>query len=132
MRPLAGSDLIVAANSRCEKTALLPCLTRDFFAHPRRGIAVWRGHSPLNAGSVGDGRDQRPLAIFSFPMGFDQDNTRPIIVTTEKRTTKVNIGIVVGVLLFLFMGAFAMGWIWLHAPEPAPAAAPGDHQRKSP
>jgi len=81
---------------------------------------------------VGDGRDQRPLAIFSFPMGFDQDNTRPIIVTTEKRTTKVNIGIVVGVLLFLFMGAFAMGWIWLHAPEPAPAAAPGDHQKKSP
>jgi len=40
-------------------------------------------------------------------MGFDQNDAKPII-DPAKRTTKVNIGVAVGVLLFLAIGAVAI------------------------
>ena len=43
-------------------------------------------------------------------MGFDQDDPRPIM-NVHKRTTKVNIWMVVGVLAFFLMGELL---IWMY------------------
>lgn len=43
-------------------------------------------------------------------MGFDQDDQRPIM-NVHKRTTKVNLWMVVGVLLFFVAGGLL---IWLY------------------
>ena len=43
-------------------------------------------------------------------MGFDQDDPRPIM-NVHKRTTKVNIWMVVGVLAFFLMGGLL---IWMY------------------
>jgi hypothetical protein len=45
-----------------------------------------------------------------FAMGFDQNDPRPV-VNVHKRTTKVNIWMVIGVLVFLAVGAVAV-WIY--------------------
>jgi hypothetical protein len=46
-------------------------------------------------------------------MGFDKDDPRPII-NVEKRTTKVNIWMVVGILVF-FVAAGVVVWaLFLH------------------
>ena len=42
-------------------------------------------------------------------MGFDQDDPRPII-QPAKRTTKVNISLVVGVIIFFIIGLAAIIW----------------------
>jgi hypothetical protein len=52
-------------------------------------------------------------------MGFDQSGPRPLVVTTEKKTTKVNIGVIVGVLVFLVLGACGVIWIAQHPHENA-------------
>lgn len=41
-------------------------------------------------------------------MGFDQNDPRPTSLTTHKKTTKVNIGVVVGVIVF-----FAVAGVFL-------------------
>ncbi|MEO6245026.1 MAG: hypothetical protein ABIQ12_06290 [Opitutaceae bacterium] len=43
-------------------------------------------------------------------MGFDKDDTRPIIKPGRK-TTKVNLGMVAAVLIFLALGAVAIYWM---------------------
>jgi len=43
-------------------------------------------------------------------MGFDQQDSRQII-KPAKRTTKVNISIVVGVIVFFAVGAAAIAWL---------------------
>lgn len=43
------------------------------------------------------------------PMGFDQHDPRPII-QPEKKTTKVNISLVAGVVLFFAIGIAAIIW----------------------
>lgn len=45
-------------------------------------------------------------------MGFDQNQPGPV-VNVHKRTTKVNIWIVVGVLLFLTAGGVLI-WVFTH------------------
>jgi hypothetical protein len=65
-------------------------------------------------------------------MGFDKNDSRPIPVTIEKRTTKVNIAIIVGVLLFLIIGLSVLGWIGRHPHENAQAVQQGLDQKKSP
>lgn len=69
-------------------------------------------------------------------MGFDQNDPKPATLTTHKKTTKVNIGVVIGVLLFFAVAAAV--WLWvgfnqrensnrLHekmTPEPPTAPAP--------
>ena len=49
-------------------------------------------------------------------MGFDQNSNQPV-VQVQKRTTKVNIGIIIGVILFFLIGAAAVMWFWLHPPQ---------------
>lgn len=45
-------------------------------------------------------------------MSFDKNNAGPI-VQPQKRTTKVNISLIAGVLIFLAIGAAAV--VWMHA-----------------
>jgi hypothetical protein len=52
-------------------------------------------------------------------MGFDQNSNQPV-VQMQKRTTKVNVGIIVGVIVFLVVGAAAVMWFWLHPPQTYP------------
>ena len=54
-------------------------------------------------------RNRHPSPEQIYAMGFDQNDPRPI-VNVHKRTTKVNIWMVVGVSLFFAFGALA---IWL-------------------
>ena len=44
-----------------------------------------------------------------FPMGFDQNENRPI-VNFRKWTTKVNVWIIIGVLIFLAAGGAGI-WV---------------------
>jgi hypothetical protein len=43
-------------------------------------------------------------------MGFDKNDSRPI-VEPAKKTTKVNISLIVGVLIFFAFGAAAIIWM---------------------
>lgn len=52
-------------------------------------------------------------------MGFDKNDSRPIEVTTQKNTTKVNIGVIIGVLIFFVFAVGAVVWIWQHPHENA-------------
>jgi len=45
-------------------------------------------------------------------MGFDQNDARPM-VESAKRTTKVNIGMVIAVVVFFALGAGAILWLRL-------------------
>jgi len=45
-------------------------------------------------------------------MGFDKNSEGQPVVQVEKRTTKVNISMIVGVVLFFILGA--TGMVWLH------------------
>jgi hypothetical protein len=49
-----------------------------------------------------------PLAPYS--MGFDKNDSRPI-VKPAKATTKVNISLIVGVLIFFIIGGAAIAWM---------------------
>jgi hypothetical protein len=49
-------------------------------------------------------------------MGFDKDDTRPI-VEVQKRTTKVNIWMAVGILLFFLIAGVVVLRFWLHPPS---------------
>lgn len=44
-------------------------------------------------------------------MGFDPQNAGEPIVNVHKRTTKVNLSVVVAVILFIVLGAAAMVWV---------------------
>lgn len=50
-------------------------------------------------------------------MGFDKDDTRPLI-RPERRTTKVNLWMVAGILLF-FVAAGVLVWILARNPAAA-------------
>jgi hypothetical protein len=43
-------------------------------------------------------------------MGFDQNDPGPL-VKPAKKTTKVNISLIVGVLLFFVFGGLAIAWM---------------------
>jgi hypothetical protein len=43
-------------------------------------------------------------------MGFDQNDSGPL-VKPAKKTTKVNISLIVGVLLFFVFGGLAIAWM---------------------
>ncbi len=49
-------------------------------------------------------------------MGFDKDSNQPV-VQMQKRTTKVNVVIIVAVVAFFLIGAVAVMWFWLHPPQ---------------
>lgn len=49
----------------------------------------------------------RRTKSYQNPMGFDKNDPRPI-VETAKKTTKVNISIAVGVVIFLAIGGVAI------------------------
>lgn len=66
-----------------------------------------------------------------FTMGFDQNDNQPIVVPA-KRTTKVNIGIIAGVLVFFGAGALGIAWIWHHQDENAQNVQQNLSQPKSP
>ena len=46
-------------------------------------------------------------------MGFDKNSPQPL-VQPQKRTTKVNIGMVIGILVFFVIGAFIFRWFYIH------------------
>ena len=52
-------------------------------------------------------------------MGFDQNSDLPV-VQLQKRTTKVNVGIIVGVILFLVIGGVVLAWFSLHPSQAHP------------
>jgi hypothetical protein len=74
---------------------------------------------------------QLPLLFTSSIMSFDKNDGQPIVVPA-KRTTKVNIGIIVGVLVFFGMGAFGIAWIWHHQDENAQNVRQNLSQSKTP
>jgi hypothetical protein len=46
-------------------------------------------------------------------MGFDKNSNQPL-VQPKKRTTQVNISMIVGIVLFFALGAFGVRWFYLH------------------
>ena len=46
-------------------------------------------------------------------MGFDKNSPQPL-VQPQKKTTKVNISMIIGILLFFVAGGFAIRWVYLH------------------
>ena len=50
-------------------------------------------------------------------MGFDQNDPNPTTLTTHKKTTKVNIGMVAGVLVFFALAAAMWLWVGLNQRE---------------
>lgn len=59
-------------------------------------------------------------------MGFDKDDSGPV-VNVSKRTTKVNIAMVVGVLLFFVAAGLVVWALWADpasVSEPVPTPAP--------
>ncbi len=52
-------------------------------------------------------------------MGFDKDSNLPL-VNPQKRTTKVNFGIVVGIVIFLLGTAGVVIWYSNNPPHTAP------------
>lgn len=46
-------------------------------------------------------------------MGFDKDDSQPIIQPARK-TTKVNLAMIAAVLIFLALGAVAIYWMRTH------------------
>ena len=62
-----------------------------------------------------------------FAMAFDQNPNGPV-VNFRKWTTKVNVGIIVGVVLFLAAGALAATyWAWTSSPgEPRSTLPPSE------
>jgi len=58
-------------------------------------------------------------------MSFDKNHQSPdTIVNVHKRTTKVNLGVVAGVLLFIVAGVLAV-WFTARNPPETPAQATG-------
>ncbi len=55
-------------------------------------------------------------------MGFDKNSTQPI-VQPSKKTTKVNIGMIIGILFFFILGGFGVRWFWLHHEDAKPVGA---------
>lgn len=55
-------------------------------------------------------------------MGFDKDDTSPV-VDVEKRTTKVNISIIIAVLLFFVVAGIVVWALWAD-PSSATEAVP--------
>lgn len=54
-------------------------------------------------------------------MSFDKNPSSPDqIVDPKKKTTKVNIGLAIGVLLFFVIGAFAFAWVINRPPQEPP------------
>ena len=49
-------------------------------------------------------------------MGFDKNSNQPV-VQLQKRTTKVNVVIIVAVIAFFLIGAAAVLWFGLHPPQ---------------
>lgn len=54
-------------------------------------------------------------------MAFDKDSTLPLI-QPQKRTTKVNFAVVIGVLAFLAICAGVVVWLDRSTPDRIPAA----------
>jgi peptidoglycan/LPS O-acetylase OafA/YrhL len=58
-------------------------------------------------------------------MSFDKNHQSPDkLVDTHKRTTKVNLGVVIGVVLFFVIGGIVL-WSVLRNPPQTPAEAVG-------
>ena len=61
-------------------------------------------------------------ALFAFSMGFDQNSRRPLVIW-RRWTTETNLGMVVGVVIFLVVGALLI-FFWNRnsaAADPSPA-----------
>jgi hypothetical protein len=103
----------------------------------RAGFRRDCGHRPRKSWSAGGAaadrspRPHHPTTSISFTMGFDQNDNQPIVVPA-KRTTKVNIGIIVGVLVFFVIGGLGIAWIWHHQDENAQNVRQNLSQPKSP
>jgi hypothetical protein len=65
-------------------------------------------------------------------VGFDKNDPQPLVVTTEKSTTKVNIGVILGVLVFLVFSVGAVVWIWQNPDENAQDVQQKVDERKQP
>lgn len=54
-------------------------------------------------------------------MSFDENPRSPErVVQPEKRTTKVNIGVVIGVVVFLAVAVISVVWVSRNPPQAAP------------
>lgn len=56
-------------------------------------------------------------------MGFDKDTPGQPIIQADKRTTKVNIWVVIGVLVFLLLGALGLVHVYHNPPQTTHASS---------
>lgn len=52
-------------------------------------------------------------------MGFDKDSDQPV-VQLRKRTTKVNLCMIIAVIIFFIIGGALIAWFWLHPAQAHP------------
>ena len=62
-------------------------------------------------------------------MGFDKNTEGKPVVQFEKRTTKVNIAMIVGVVLFFIFGAIGMAWLHHRAPDHGGTLQPNEQHQ---
>ena len=67
-----------------------------------------------------------------FPMGFDKNSEGKPVVQVEKRTTKVNISMIVGVVLFFILGALGMARLHRHVSDHGGTIQPGERHETGP
>lgn len=89
---------------------------------PEAGFARAPGDSPKTH-AIAEPAAVAPVPrAHTFAMGFDKDDTRPV-VDVSKRSTKINIGMIVGVLIFFVLAGIVLWALWLDpsaATEPVP------------
>jgi hypothetical protein len=59
-------------------------------------------------------------------MGFDKNTEGKPVVQVERRATKVNISMIIGVVLFFILGAIGMVLLHRRTPDPSPTILPSD------
>lgn len=59
-------------------------------------------------------------------MGFDKNSEGKPVIQVERRATKVNISMIIGVLLFFILGAIGLVRLHHRTPDPAPTILPSE------
>lgn len=94
-------------------------------------VLVSTHRDPAADGLVGERRPSAPLRVRTSPhevntssrtMAFDRNTGNQPLVDVKKRTTKVNVAVVIAVIAVLVAGVFTVWYVSRHPPSAKPDA----------